>query len=296
MKKAAPFLILIASLLWASMGIVTRFVVGLGYSTIQTASVRLIASALFFLIVLLITNRKLLKIELKDLKWFLLTGIVSLFLNNVSYAATVQRANLSVAVVLLYTAPFFVMIMSIIFFKEKITINKIAALFISFIGCIFVVGLSDSSVTKDGVLITVLIGLVSGFSYGTYTIISKILLKKYESLTVAAFSFFVAAIVSFILSNPSEIVSITIRNVDKLHLVVLGSIVSVALPYVFYSYALKYVESSKAPILASFEVVAASLYGVVIHKEVLTVTTVVGISLIIFAIVILQMKNTKTID
>ena len=94
---------------------------------------------------LLITDRKKLKIDKKDLKWFFGTGLGSLFVNNLCYAETVQRASLSVAVVLLYTAPFFVMILSAVFFKEKLTVQKITALILSFAGCILVVGLSDGN-------------------------------------------------------------------------------------------------------------------------------------------------------
>ena len=162
MKKLAPLFVLMASVLWGSMGIVTRYVADIGFTTRQTAAVRICSAAAVLILFLLITDHRKLKIEKQDLKWFLGTGLGSLFINNLAYAETVQRASLSVAVVLLYTAPFFVMIMSILFFKEKLTLQKVVALLLSFAGCVLVVGLSGVNAGSSGA-VTLLIGLCAGF-------------------------------------------------------------------------------------------------------------------------------------
>lgn len=291
MRKAAPFAILLAALLWGTMGIVTRYVVDLGFSTLQAAAIRITISALFFFLLLLLTNRDKFRIDIKDIGWFLLTGIVSLFFNNLSYAATVQMANLSVAVVLLNTAPFFVLIMSIVFFKEKVTAIKLVALLLSFTGCVLVVGLSKGSIKEGHTLISVLtVGLIAGFSYSLYTILGKVLLKKYHFLTVTSYTFFIAAIVSSIAAGPVKLVNLSIENGLVMIPAILGSIFSIAFPYICYSWALKYVEAGTAPIIASFEVVAASIYGVFLHGETLTLTAVCGIALVITAISLLQRK------
>ena len=54
-------------------------------------------------------------------------------------------------------------------------------------------------------------------------------------------------------------------NLSAFPVIFLGSFVTVGLPYLIYSVALKYIESSRASIIASFEVVAASLFGVVLY-------------------------------
>ncbi|MCP1101073.1 DME family drug/metabolite transporter [Aequitasia blattaphilus] len=297
MKKMAPLLIICATLLWATMGIVTRYIVSIGFTTREAVALRVFASAVFFLVVLLIIDKRKLKVEIQDYKWFLLTGIGSLFINNLSYATTVQRANLSVAVVLLYTAPFFVMIMSILFFRERVTLTKIFALFLSFIGCTFVVGLTTGAV-EEGITVTVLIGLLSGFSYSLYTVIGKILLRKYDSLTVASHTFFVGGVVSVLAAHPVHMAKQVVNHMEYMPLAILGSIVSIACPYILYSIALKYVESSKASIIASVEVVAASIYGVVLYGEKIGFLNVLGIVMVITAVTILQIpgKTEKKIE
>lgn len=289
MKKLAPVFVLMASILWGSMGIITRYVAAIGFNTRQTAAVRITSAAIVLILFLLITDRKKFKIDYRDFKWFIGTGIGSLFINNLAYAATVQRASLSVAVVLLYTAPFFVMIMSIIFFKEKLTIQKITALFLSFAGCILVVGLSGANV-GDNAVVTFLIGLSAGFGYSLYSIFGKVLMGKYESLTVTVYTFIIASIASLIISEPVSMVRIISDNPDKMPVTVIGSVVTLAMPYICYSAALKYIESSKASIIASFEVVAASLLGVVLYNERLDLFNLTGIVCVVAALIILQLK------
>lgn len=289
MKKLAPVFVLMASILWAAMGIVTRYVAAIGFNTRQTAAVRITSAAIVLVLFLLITDREKLKIDWKDFKWFIGTGIGSLFINNLAYAATVQRASLSVAVVLLYTAPFFVMIMSIIFFKEKLTLQKITALFLSFAGCILVVGLSGANVGGNG-MVTFLIGLCAGFGYSLYSIFGKVLMGKYESLTVTVYTFVIASAAALIIADIPSMFQIIAENPSKMPLTVAGSVITLALPYVCYSLALKFIESSRASIIASFEVVAASLFGVVLYSETLDFFNVLGIICVVAALIILQIK------
>lgn len=53
-------------------------------------------------------------------------------------------ASLSVAAVLLYTAPAIVMLLSYVLFHEKLTANKILSLVLTLVGCILVTGILGS--------------------------------------------------------------------------------------------------------------------------------------------------------
>ena len=84
MKRLAPLFVLMASVLWGSMGIVTRYVAAIGFNTRQTAAVRITSAAAVLILFLLITDRSKLKIHKEDFKWFLGTGLGSLFINNLA--------------------------------------------------------------------------------------------------------------------------------------------------------------------------------------------------------------------
>lgn len=87
------------------------------------------------------------------------------------YFRTMQTTSLSVAAVLLYTAPIMVTIMSVPLFKEKLTASKVAACVLAFTGCIFVTGLlgNAQAVSASGILT----GLLSGFGYALYSIFGR---------------------------------------------------------------------------------------------------------------------------
>ena len=71
---------------------------------------------------------------------------------------------MSMASILLYTAPCFVMLMSATIFGEKITVQKAVALLIAFLGCVLTTGIvGNRSVTITTV--GILTGIGSGIGY-----------------------------------------------------------------------------------------------------------------------------------
>lgn len=121
-------------------------------------------------IYLLLRHRELLAVRWKDLWCFAGTGIGSLLLLNWTYYSAMEHASLAVAGVLLYTAPAFVMLLSALLFRERVTGRKLLALFLAFFGCALVAGIgSDSHVSLLGLLF----GLGAGVSYALYSIFGR---------------------------------------------------------------------------------------------------------------------------
>ena len=74
------------------------------------------------------------------------------------------------------------MIMSFFFFHEKLNKRKVLALFITIIGLCFITGAFSQEVTLSGKAI--LLGLGAGFGYALYSIFSKMIIDKYEAVTI----------------------------------------------------------------------------------------------------------------
>lgn len=289
MKKFVPLLVLTASAAWGSTGIVTRYISNYGFSVIQISAIKILSAAIALFLFLLLTDRQKLKIKRKDIKWFLACAVFSLIINMTAYNATVQLASLSTAVVLLYTSPIFVMILSVILFKEKLTFRKVTALVLAFSGCFLTVGFSAGS-TISNLPLVLGTGLAAGFSFGLFSILGKFLVGSYTPLTIAAYMFLFAAAIMIWFANPAEMAGKIADIPSRLPLFILGSIISQGLPYVCYSTALQYMESSKASIMLSFEVVMASLYGVLFYGESLSLFNILGIICIVSAILFLELK------
>ena len=106
---------------------------------------------------------------------FIGTGIISVSLFNICYFYTIINSEASLAVVLLYTSPVFVVLISAVLFKEKINLNKIIALILSFAGCVFTAGILGGIKVRPFIIVT---GVASGLFYALYSIFGKFALKK----------------------------------------------------------------------------------------------------------------------
>ena len=73
--------------------------------------------------------------------------------------------------------------------------------------------------------------------------------------------------------------------------VLLGTLVTAVIPYLSYTQGLQTVEASRAGIIATIEPLVATLVGVLVFSEPLTLMNCLGIALILSAVVILNRKT-----
>ena len=280
--------VLSAAILWGTAGIFVRAVEN-DIKQMQLVLCRAVFSALIFGIIMLIKDRSLFKIKLCDLWIFVSAGLFSIVLFNYSYYTTMSLTSLSVAAVLLYTAPFFVVIMSYIFFKESFTLNKSVACITAFVGCCFVTGLLDSS-QKIGAK-AIFFGLLTGFGYALYTIFGELLLRRgYKTLTITFYVFLSAAICSLPFVSLKETVNGLMISPKIFVTVVLMAVFNTVLPYILYTAGLRGVNPSVAPIIATVEPVVATVVSVA-YKEPISILGYVGIMLVLISVVILNIKR-----
>ena len=101
--------VLLSGVLWGFMGLLVRTLNAEGLSSMEITFVRALVTFAVMLIGLLVFDRKALKIKVKDIWCFIGTGAFSVAFFNFCYFKTMTLTSLSVAAVLLYTAPAFVM-------------------------------------------------------------------------------------------------------------------------------------------------------------------------------------------
>ncbi|MCI5700867.1 MAG: DMT family transporter [Lachnospiraceae bacterium] len=293
MKKAAPALILAAGTLWGIMGIFVRKLGTYGFSSIQIASLRIIFGALIFFAITAVAKRELLKIKVQDVGIFIGMGLISLLLFTICYFTTINMASLSVAAILLYTSPIWVMLMSLVCFREKMTKRKVLAVVMAFVGCVLVSGIGGATQLSFKIIG---IGLMSAVGYGLYSIFGTFALRKYSPLTVTTYAFLFGAIGALFVCNPTEIVDIVCRSDEQsflIMLILLTAFITAVLPYLLYTMGLAAMRASSAAIMASVEPVVATIAGVVVFREAMTAAAFAGILLVIGAIIILNLKPEK---
>lgn len=284
-------LIIIAGLFWGSMGIFVRHLNGLGFTSVQVACLRLVTAGILFAVILLIKDPKGFKIKVKDIPLFLALGLVSILFFTCCYFTAIRLMTMSTAAILLYTSPIWVMILAVIFLKEKLTARKVIALVLAFAGCVLVSGFGGK-VTLPGILV----GLGSGLGYGLYSIFGSFVLRKYSPFTVTCYTFLIAGLGSIAVSDPADLFSKIASADNRLALagfVLLTAVVTAVIPFLFYTLGLNRTTAGRAAVLATVEPAAATLFGVFVMNESIGIAAVTGILLVFAAIIVLSIKQKK---
>lgn len=282
-EHMAAILVLAAAFLWGCIGIFVRHLSGIGFNAMQmTATKSLINSGLLFLF-LLISDREKLKIRIKDLGWFLANGVVSILMFNTAYNAAITMISLSAAVVLLYTAPVFVMLMSVLFFHERFTARKGVCLVLCILGSSLVSGLAGGmELNVPGILL----GLLSGIGYALYSIFSTVIVKKYHPLTNVFYTFLIAGAAASLCCDMGGALSMAGSSGEALFWTVMNGVCTSFIPYITYTLALQYMQASKAAIIATLEPVVATLVGTFLYHETVTFTGGIGIFMVFAALLL----------
>ena len=288
--KIGILLIILAACFWGSMGIFVRKLGEYGFSSIQIVSIRITIAALVFCIILLIKDRTGFRISPRDIPLFLGLGLGSILFFTVCYFSAIAIMSLSTAAILLYTSPIWIMLMSMLFFHEKMNSRKLVALVLAFTGCVLVSGISGDGMTVTGILL----GLGAGFGYGLYSILGTIALRKYSPYTVTTYTFVVAAMGSWIICQPVDLISkfkAAGSPSGLLLFCILTAILTAVIPFLFYTLGLRTVEAGRAGILATIEPLVATVIGMICFSEPVTILSGAGIVLILTAVVILNCKG-----
>ena len=275
--------------LWGLMGLFRRSLGSLGFDSFGIVFVRCGAAALLFALTILIRDKSAFRIRLKDLWCFLGSGIVSLLLFSLCYFSGMQEASLSVMAVLLYTSPAFIMLLSVLLFRETLTRQKLLALVLTFTGCCLVSGLgSGSAMSMKGLLL----GLGSGFFYALYSIFSRYAIERgYGSWTITFYTFLLCLLASAPLAHWGLIASALSSGVSVPVYALLMGLLTGFLADILYTKGLEGMESSRAGILASVEPVVGTIIGTLVFHEPLPVQSVLGIALVLGGIVVLGGKK-----
>lgn len=299
LKGFAPIFVIMAGACWGVIGVFSKQLTGLGFSPIQTVFLRFGLATVLLWLYFLVFDRAKLKIRLRDIWMFFGTGILSLALFSTLYFTTIRNTTLSLAAVLLYTAPCFVMLMSAIFFREKIGLRKISALLLAFSGCVFTTGLFEALIGGKPLgfisLTGILTGIGSGFGYALYSIFGTVALKKYDTVTVTAYTFLTVTLALSPFCLGKEFFAL-FRDGTAVPSAAGITLISTLLPYLLYTKGLKHTAPGNASVLAFSEPLVATLAGLVFFRERLTLGGAVGMLLIFASIIILGNNKTAELE
>jgi drug/metabolite transporter (DMT)-like permease len=265
-------LIFLAACLWGAIGVIGQGAFQYGMSPLEVSFWRATVSGCLFILQALLNQQFRLR-RRQDLGLFILFGLLAVSLFYASYFLSVKNGGVTLAALMLYTAPAFVGIVSHFLFGEKLSAYKITLIGLT-IGGIALISLSGGGTIHFSS--TALIwGLVSGATYSLYYIFGKYILPRYSATTVLALSLPIGAV------GLAPLVSFAPHPWPAWLAIIGLAVFSTYIAYQLYYAGLRHIEASRAVLVASVEPVVASLLAAALYGEQLTWSGYVGAALVI---------------
>ncbi|MCD4845181.1 MAG: DMT family transporter [Methanosarcinales archaeon] len=218
-----------------------------------------------------------------------------LFLLGLLHAATmlfyffsVKNTTVSISVLLLYTAPIYVIILSPFILNEPITRNSLFALILSIIGVFLIIRPDSVFQDMDGKYILGLgAGLISGLFYACMIMVSRYLRDSYTGTAQATWGTMIILVI-FLPYSTSLSYEVLL---DNLHLLILIGLLPTAAGSILYFNGLMHIKAQNASIIGLLEPLSAVIFAFIILGQSITMTTLVGGLLILSSTLILSTEQ-----
>jgi len=284
-KNKALICVILAGVLWGTSGLFVHYLAPYGLTSLQMACIRGTVAAVCMSAYVALTHRPLLHITRRQLLLAACSGACT-FLSAASYYAAIQASSVSTAVILMYTSPIYVMILSVLFLGEKLTPRKLLSVGMMLAGCALVSGIVGGM--KFSVL-GIFLGLFSGVAYSGYNLVTKIQMRNGCSpITASMYSFIFMSLFSLLFSQPAGILEVAAAAPVSIPLMLACGVCTFVLPYFLYTTSLQTLPAGTASALGIVEPLAATVFSILFLKERLTIFSACGMVIIALAVYLLS--------
>lgn len=278
-------LVFSSGFLWGLGGYFVTRMSAVGATSLITAFSGHFFAVLPLLIILLVTKGiDGLKISKKGLLYSILLGALTKGVFKLASDTSITMIGVATSSILMYLAPFFAAVMSVIFFKEKLRGYQIGALGLNLLGCtLMVTGGNFSELSISGVGLA--LGVVAGFLYALNTVLGKVAASGDDPLTMTFYMILFSMLTMGIFARPWEHVGL-FMNSTFLFWAIISSMCTGLFANIFFLRGLSMnVEASKVTIITSVEVIVATLTGIFLLNEPINFAGFIGILFMIASII-----------
>ncbi|MEK7523688.1 MAG: DMT family transporter [Patescibacteria group bacterium] len=266
MKKRtkAVIYVLICTALWALIPVVSK----LGQANLDNHQFLFWSSAVSFLAFLGATfavKQTRTFSSYKILDWFnaVTLGFLGTYLYYVLLYFGYAKAQGLEVLVLQYSWPVFIMLLSILILREKMTVRRVFSAAFGFLGVILVLSKGNfTQIHLDNSFVDILI-LVAAFTFGLFSVLSKkVHLEPYTMITIY---FFTATVASFI--SMLWLSDFSLPTKDAFIPILVNGLLVNGFSYILWIKALKSAEASFVAPFVFLTPVLAAFYLIVFFSE-----------------------------
>jgi len=204
---------------------------------------------------------------------------IAVFLMGAGYLGATQYIPVSLAVLIFYTGPFFIIVISKFTENEPITIQRLIAICMAFVGLILIMGVKSTGPLP---IRGILLAFTSAIGLAVFVTGSSLTIRKASPQMVNLYSLFggtmLFGLFLFIMGGPSG--TVTMSGVLKL----VGSGLCIAVGHITFFSGLKIIGPVRTSVLLNAEPVFTIALAALLLGERLSYTQGIGAALVITGI------------
>ena len=268
-KNLVKICVISVIIFWASAFVGIRHAVH-EYHPFELALFRYIIASITLLIFALIKGIRL--PEMKDLAHLFITGVIGVSVYNISLNYGEITTTAGEACFIVNTAPLLTSLMGFYFLKEKIRLNFVIGLGISFLGVSLIAfSFSDGIAFKQGSLFI----LVAAVAHALYFILQKPLLNKYTPIEATCYCLW-SGTIAMLPFGYSFLGKISYGNLEYTISVIYLGIFPAAIAYLLWAAVLKSMDASKAASFLYTVPIIVIFIGWIWLNELPSITSIIG--------------------
>ena len=247
---------------------------------------------IFLLLVVLVTKNKLSSQNIKNNLLVLILSGAAIGFNWILLFEAYNYTTVATATLSYYLAPFFVMLASPFFLKEKLTLKQFICLIGALVGMVFVSGIVKNGIPELAEIKGILFGLGAAILYATVIVLNKKLgeISAYEK-TIMQLGTAAIVVLPYIFIT-EDLTSIAFTTKSVILLLVVG-VVHTGIAYAFYFNSMKDLKAQTVAIFSYIDPAVAILLSAFLLKEEMDIYGIIGAVLILGSAFVSEMNFKK---
>jgi len=272
--------ITLAAILFGAAGAFAKLLFTIQVSPVDLTAIRTIIALLVFAIFLAATSRSSLVLKRAHLPIIIASGVMFTAVNITFYMA-ISKISVAAAITLEYTAPFFVLLISVVSGMRRLHARDLILVLVAIFGCLLLTGTGrDLFTISEGVLW----GLACGLSFAVFNMVGNGCRNRGVGATTVTFYSFLISACIWLPALPFLSIDTIPMTFETGFFIGFICIVATIIPYWLLMFGLRHIDALSATIIGMLDPVAAGIIAWLLIGERLTPGNITGIAIIILAV------------
>lgn len=288
-KTKAYFEIVISMVIFGSIGVFVKYI------NLPSSFISMSRGIIAFVFIFLVFKIKKNKFDTRNLKKYLIPIMVSGAAIGFNWVLLFQSYNftsVAVSTLFYYFAPVLIIVFSPLFFKEKITLQKVICIVVILIGMFFVSGIIGGNASGSNPLLGTLLAFSAAVLYAAVIIINK-KMTDINPLERTMFQMLMAGIVMIPYTFITEDVNSFVFDLRSVILLVIVCIIHTGIAYILYFASLNNLPAATCGVLSYIDPAVAVICSMTILNEGISLLSIIGAVFIIGGAIVSELNLKK---